>query len=491
MGTIIRTSSRSLVDYFYINLSGDDYVKSPSFHHTLSTELLSGTSNIAIEAFRESGKTGLVFLAYPCYLLQFPRRDRSYVVLIKQNQLLAEDKLRQIAQSYLNNPVMKINLVRVNRSSGRVFDVVVRDYTGAEINIIMEAYGKGAALRGLVYQSRRPDIVLIDDPQDFEDSRSEAVLKRDWDWFLSDVKPLGKNTRIFMIGNNLGDTCLIERVLEHAENLEFKAMRIPALDAENIAAWPERFPTDFLLREKASYHAAFKVDIWYRERMCVAMSEERREFKREYLRYWSHEDAPKLVQIKMAIDPAISKKNTADYTGIVVAGKDVGHRIYILECVKKRLHPDEIIEEIFRLLEKWKVSAVGLENIAYQKMLILELRKQMQMRGKFFSLVELSARGEKEARIRSAMQARYAAGSVYHLLEHVQLEDELLTFPLGKNDDLIDAESNVISMLDMGVRQSEPLTYLPNKNKSTGDQELLEDIFAPQRGFSLRINYKR
>lgn len=42
---------------------------------------------------------------------------------------------------------------------------------------------------------------------------SDSVLEKDYNWFLSDIVFLGKKSRIFMIGNNLGESCLIERVI--------------------------------------------------------------------------------------------------------------------------------------------------------------------------------------------------------------------------------------------------------------------------------------
>jgi hypothetical protein len=50
---------------------------------------------------------------------------------------------------------------------------------------------------------------------------SETVLEKDYNWFLSDIAFLGKKCRIFMIGNNLGEACLIERVINNKEYLGF------------------------------------------------------------------------------------------------------------------------------------------------------------------------------------------------------------------------------------------------------------------------------
>jgi len=75
-------------------------------------------------------------------------------------------------------------------------------------------------------------------------------------------------------------------------------------------------------------------------------------------------------------------------------------------------------------------------------MLALEIRKQMRVRDKVFLLEELRPTGEKEARITSALQGRYSNHMIIHPKRgaNIQnLETELLKFPKGSHDDMIDA----------------------------------------------------
>lgn len=478
---VLKRSRENLVNHFQIYHASTDYVPPADFHHKISDILLNEDRHFAVEAFRESGKSSYVLLDFPTYILQFPREDMSYIVIIKQNQISAEDKMKQVINAYLNHPILSMNLVKVVRNSGKAFEVIVKDIDGNEINIVFEAYGKGAALRGLMNQARRPHLVLIDDPQDFEDSRSETTLKRDWEWFLSDVKNLGVNTRIFIIGNNLGANCIIERVFDFADDLGFTTLKIPAITDDGASAWDSKFTLEFLESEKEAHRKMGELDIWYRERMCQVMSDDTREFKTEYFQYY---DTPPKVCIKMAVDPAISQKEDADYTGICVAGMSENHNIYILDTVKKKMLPDQIIDTIFSMVKKWTpangVLEVGIEGVQYQKMLILEVKKQMRIRNQFFMLTELQPRGEKEARIRSAMQARYAAKSIFHKPTMSELEDELFNFPFGKNDDLIDAEAHCISMLINAQNNKTPLTYSSASPNNRGRSDI-GDVFGKKR----------
>ena len=176
-------------------------MKPAKFHEEWSEILLNGRSHFAIEAFRESAKTQIVIRANLLHALTFPQESRSYLVIICATQRTASKKLLDVSREYLASKEMTGLMKSVTENSGLAFEV--NYHTGLSVRI--EAYGKGAAVRGLSWGSKRPDLVIIDDPQDEEDARSETVTAGDWDWFLSDVYFLGQTSRIFLIGNNLGD----------------------------------------------------------------------------------------------------------------------------------------------------------------------------------------------------------------------------------------------------------------------------------------------
>ena len=463
----MRQVREDLLLYFAAHLAGDDWKPSAPFHRRISDILTKESGNFAIEAFRQSGKSSLVLRAFPCWCLSFPTPKNQYIILVRQNQNLAEESLRGIVKDWTTNPNMSLPLIKVNRQAAQSFDVTVRGPQGP-MDIVIEAYGKGSALRGLLHGSMRPSIVILDDIQSYEDSLSDTTQEKDWEWFLADVKPLGKNTRIFIIGNNLGQKCVIERIFRFSKEMNFQTLKIPIMDSEGKPAWNEVFPKNWIDEERDSARLIGKLDIWHRERMCEAMDDETKCFKQSQFKYW--EKLPQMKRIVTAVDPAISKKARADFTGIVVGGTDQKNNIYILETVRKKMLPDEIIDEVFRLNKKWG-GVVGMEDVQYQKMLILETRKQMALRNQFFTLLEFKARGEKESRIRAVLQPRYESMTVYHHKSMSDLEYELVSFPNGMNDDLIDAESNCVATLSpQGKGEALSYQFPRNENKSDLDE---------------------
>jgi predicted phage terminase large subunit-like protein len=322
---------------------------------------------------------------------------------------------------------------------------------GTEIvNIRIEAYGKGSSIRGLANIDRRPKIVMIDDPQDLEDSKSDAVLASDWEWFLSDVMFLGQTSRIFMIANNLGERCIIERVAANAKELGFKFSRQAIINEETgDPTWPSKYTAESIQEEKENYRKLGKVDIWLRERMCIAMADETRIFQKKDFRYYN----PRLAESKagecnrfMLVDPATSTSVTSDYRAVMVVGVDIDNQWFVFDCSYGRYDSAELINEIFRLAIAWDVREVGIEEGALKSAIQPFIEPEMKRRNQFFTILPMKHGGRrKEERIRM-LQPRFKNGAVFFPDDApwlAELESELLSFTMdgmkGLHDDLIDA----------------------------------------------------
>lgn len=54
------------------------------------------------------------------------------------------------------------------------------------------------------------------------------------------------------------------------------------------------------------------------------------------------------------------------------------------------MSPTDIINAVFEANMRWNPHSIGIEVVAYQKMLALEIRKQMNLRNMFFNLIEVN-----------------------------------------------------------------------------------------------------
>lgn len=392
-----------------------------------------------------------VLRAFPLHVLVYPRHNMRYILIIMQNQRTASRKLKEISTEYTTNEFFKLNLVQINEQSERAFEVVVKDENGEEVNVRIEAHGKGGSVRGANWKDIRPHLVIIDDPQDIDDSKSDTILEDDWEWFLSDIYFLSQHGRVFLIGNNLGAKCIIERVLANKTEVNFEAKRLPVMDAKGIPTWPDYHPIDKIMAEKERFRKMGELDIWFREKMCIAVSPDSQIFKKSMFRYFEKASLKKEgLSFYTTVDLAISQADTADYTVICTLGVNSENHWFIVDLRFGRWNPSETIDNIFEVVSIWRPLYVGIEKVAFQAAMMHFLQKEMVVRNKFFTIKELLAERKKELRIQ-AMQPRFNAGTIWFQegAEYLEeLETELLTFPKGLHDDLCFLPGTIVSTID-------------------------------------------
>lgn len=428
----ITKAKQTLVDYRHIILTNSsDEVEPADYHYKWSDMLLNGQENEAIQGYRESAKTQIVLRSYFSYCLMFPSTDRDYIVLIKKNATLAQNMLKEIENEAQGNPVIEANCKRVLECSGNVYSVDRIAEDGKVINVRIEAYGKGAAIRGLANRDRRPKIVIIDDPQDVEDAKSETVQMTDWDWFLSDVLFLGQKSRIFLIGNNLGERSIIERVFANSDKLHFHTMKVPQIIGDK-PAWPAKYTLEEINKEKEAFRNMGKLDIWLRERMCEAVSEETRTFNPQDYRYFPQDAVKRIIEysnISATLDPASSKDSSSCYRAIVVNAVTENKYWNIIDLPYGRWDSAELVDKIFETVILWHLTKFGVEKGIFKQLLEPFIYKEMAKRNVYFDIIpiEHAKAGNKLERIKM-LQPRFKAHTIWFPQSAnwlVELESEL------------------------------------------------------------------
>lgn len=156
-------------------------------------------------------------------------------------------------------------------------------------------------------------------------------------------------------------------------------------------------------------------------------------FQRSWIKTGS---PPALLPRTMAVDLAISTKEGADYTAIVIMCRDSQGNVYIEHVERFQQAFNSVIERIKSVAAIWKPSIIAIEQVQYQAAVVQELTR----------LTKLPIRGVRPDRDKLSrfqpLMSRYEQGLVYHsdTLQR-DFEDELASFPSGKNDDMVDAAS--------------------------------------------------
>ena len=81
-------------------------------------------------------------------------------------------------------------------------------------------------------------------------------------------------------------------------------------------------------------------------------------------------------------------------------------------------------------------------------MIVTFLKQEMQKRGLYTSLEEITQSGDKLSKLRKLIPL-YRNGLIFHKLGLDQLELELKRFPRGKNDDAIDSLQMLYSLYEL------------------------------------------
>lgn len=300
-----------------------------------------------------------------------------------------------------------------------------------------------------------PDMIIFDDVVNRDNTSSRDQVEKVILRYKDALDLLEPGGQLIIIGTRWNETDLYSWLMDKDNNISSsydiqikKAYTGDLLSGNDFQAlWPEKFSLSELqtrLREKGWYEfsAQYRND---------PIPSEDSDFKRNWFRYYDLEEYKAAnMRTVISVDPAISLEKEADYTAMVTVGIDQFTNIFIKDIVRKKMKPNEIIDSLFYLNELWHPQMIILETVAYQKALAYAIRDAMNQRRRFLPIVEIKQQDKsKDQRIRG-LQPLYMNTKIYHRKEHLitpYFEEELLTFPRGKHDDMIDALSMALDYL--------------------------------------------
>lgn len=315
--------------------------------------------------------------------------------------------------------------------------------------------------------SQHYDLIIADDLVEPDNVRTKEQREKVHDFYLSLFDLLEPKGRLVVIGTRYHQDDLYSKILEENSLHGNWSLFIRSCYREDGSIlFPEKFTQAQLddIKKKSFYHFSTQY-------LNNPIDPENADFRKDWIKYYEVSTSPP-SSLYLTIDPAVSLSKDADWSAFVVCGMYSDRRIRVVDRVRKRCVPSELVDTVFELVEKWRLHRVGIETFAFQKTLKYDIQRQQRERGIFFSIDELgkrhTGRGEpilsKEARIRR-LQPYFEQGLVEIRSDMQDLADELLAFPRGKNDDLIDA---LAYQLDYLVPSSRGIIAPPLKEYTLG-----------------------
>lgn len=307
-------------------------------------------------------------------------------------------------------------------------------------NILVKAIGGGMKVRGLKFRESRPDLIICDDLENEEAVDSKDRREKFERWFTAALIPcMAKNGRAIVIGTILHFDSLLSKLLSPDKYTGWVKKVYRAMNSWG-ALWPEHLTMEELQKIKDEYISQGHAFLFYQEYQNEPISDEFQKFKLEKIRFYEEKDLlSKDVRTYIAIDRAYSLEKTADFTAIVVVSVDKENKWYVRLAQRFKGDEKALIEKIFDLKIFFSPDMFGIEQKAYKYTIKPALDDEMRKRGIFFKCEELKDLGVGKNKRIEGLIPRFESSSVFLLKDQTDLIDELIKFPKGGHDDLIDA----------------------------------------------------
>lgn len=408
--------------------------ETPKFHKELyrmyeNFEL----KKIAIAAPRGHAKstiTDLVFLAWVIC-----NKKVNFVLLISDTYSQAVLFLDALKGELESNERLRAFYGKLKSPKWSEGEIVAND-------IMVKALGAGMKVRGLKYKENRPDLILGDDLENDEAVENKERREKFERWFTGALLPcMAKNGRIIIIGTILHFDSLLNKLIDQTKYIGWHKKLYRAINDWG-ALWPEHLNLEELELIKQEYISQGMVFLFYTEYQNDPVSSENQKFKLEKIKYYEEIDiAGKSLRTFITIDRSYSLERTADFTAFVVVSVDRENRWYVRQADRVKATEKQLIDKIFDLRAYYNPELFGIEQRAFTYTIKPALEDEMRKRGQFFKCEELKDLGRSKAVRIEGLIPRFESQSILLKKDQTDLIDELIKFPKGVHDDLIDSLS--------------------------------------------------
>lgn len=411
---------------------------SPTIHRSMDKALNSGARFVDFKVFRGGAKTTKLRL--------FASKRIAYgishtILFVSNSQSHAIKSLEWLKRNVEFNTrwAQTFGLSKGAKWSGEDIEIL---HGVDKYPIRVLALGITGQVRGVNIDDFRPDLIIVDDPDDEETTATSDQRDKTSDLFFGalakSLAPRSEASDAMMV---LLQTPFNEHDLVSlcSRDEQWVSLTFGCFGPDGKSVWPERFPTEELLADKAAHVKRGQLALWMREMECQIVPEGGASFNPENLNYW--EVLPdKLVYI-ITIDPASSDSKEADDQVICV----LGFRkldVYLVEyTAEKGEMPEAAVMTLLEMIAKYKPLAIVVESIAYQRVLAWYVEQAMRQHRKFVPVYKRQDQRRKADRILQAIGGATGYGRLKVRPTHFKFLEQYNTYsPKSReHDDVLDA----------------------------------------------------
>jgi predicted phage terminase large subunit-like protein len=339
------------------------------------------------------------------------------------------------------------------------------------------AAGVGGSITG-----KGAHVLVIDDPiKNAEEASSPEHLQKIWDWYNSAAYTrLAPGGGVLLIQTWWSDLDLAGRLQEAAKEDpdadQFEIVKYPAIAVEEEEfrmpgdpLHPERYSLEQLLKIKAQL-GGDKGRFWNALYQQNPIPDEGAFFTSDMIVHRAAPPELPVCYIYQAWDFAIGEKRHNDWTVGVTVAVDYNDTAHIIDV--QRLRTADMLKIADLLIDTWlaypNVQVVGVEDGQIWRGIESHLKKRLAERQVYPVIQTLKPLTDKTVRARP-LQGRMQQRKVTLPNQAPwipELKKELLRFPGGMHDDIVDALSWCITLL---LGRSPPKRERVLTNKPSGD----------------------
>jgi len=415
-------------------------------HQEMWEALLSNERFVSFMVHRDGAKTTIIrlFLSF-CIAYGISRT----ILVVGKSEGAAVRTVEWLQRAVEFNPLWAnaFGLRKGSKWSGGEIDI----WHGTDkVPIRVIAVGITGSTRGINVDDYRPDLILVDDPCDEENTATPDARKKTADLFFGALQkslapaseaPLAK---LMLAQTVLNDEDLISLTIKDKQWL---SLVFSCFDANGDSRWSARYPTHVLRADKQAHIDRGMLSLWLREMECKVIDDETARFPSNFLQYW--EVVPEGGRTVLALDPTpppregeIAKVNTNLDDAAILVLREYAGNVYVLDrYVCKSPDPDELMSKIFELCVAWNAREVYVETILFARVLANLLNKEQLKRRMWLTVHQVEDKRKKSVRISQNISPLYVMRKLFFHPTQGDLIEQLTRYPNVPHDDMLDALS--------------------------------------------------
>ena len=254
-------------------------------------------------------------------------------------------------------------------------------------------------LRGINFDDYRPDLIVLDDILTDENTNTLEQREKIVDIVLGAVqKSLAPpseepNAKMAMLNtpHHIDDVTAQASKASQFHTVRFGCWTEETRDLpieQQESSWPERYPSEFLRKEKLQAIELNKLSIFLREKECRLVSPESCSFKSPWLRYYKEDEKPRGLYSVVAVDPVPPPSERQmqkalkgkDFEAVVCWGRRGPDYFQLDEAVSRGHEPNWTLAKVLEFCFLYFPALVVVESVGYQRALKGLLEAEMVRR---------------------------------------------------------------------------------------------------------------